>query len=247
MALAIDASSPGIATNTNSATATVTTGSFTPPTGSLLVIMWGGNASASENPAAPTITDSLVGHLTYTLVNHRNHGDAGGSSGQVAMWTAPVVTGLAQTITVTTGSASGNREAAVKVLVFTGADIVTPTGTVGEASAGSGAFSQAVTSTIAGGWALAVWGDWQVGSTTFTAGTGCATDGTSTCGGNFNVAVVRRSTADGAGSGSNTVSLTAPTSNAQNWVYAEIRAGAGGAAAASLLIPRRPSSGLIMR
>lgn len=236
MAIAVDASSPATATSTSTTVATVTTSSFTPPAGSVLVIGWGGNTGAAEAPPAPTITDSLGAHLTYTLVNFRSRGDGTSAAGQAAGWVAPVGSSAAMTVTITTGTASGNRQQAVKIDVLTGVDVAAILGATGENSAStSGALSQAVTGTAAGSLAYVVWNDWQVASTTFTAGTGCTVSGSSTCGGNNNIALVRRTSPDGTNGGSQTVAMTAPSSNARNWVWFEVLP-----ASTSTVLPQQP-------
>lgn len=233
MAIAVDASTPAVATQTSATTATCTSASFTPPAGAVIFVLYAGNAAASETTTAPTITDNRGAPLTYTLINHRNRGDTlpvSGSSGQAAMWRAVVTTSAAMTITTTTSAASGNRQQAFLPLVLTGVDTTTPVGTVGENSIATGSLSQAVTGTAAGSLAIVAWSDWQVGSTTFTAGTGCTVAGSSTMGGNCNFAAVRRTTPDGTNGGSTTVSLSSPSSNNQNWVWAEVLAGAAAVA-----------------
>src|SRR5690348_4105892 len=105
MAIAVDASTPAVATQTSATTATLASASFTPPANSVIYIFWGGNAGSSESLTGtpPTITDNLGAHLTYTLINHRAFGEVGGNAGQAAMWVAVVGASQAMTITTTNG------------------------------------------------------------------------------------------------------------------------------------------------
>lgn len=229
MALAIDASSPAVATQTNGATATVASASFTPPSGSLLLIQWCGNSTSL--PSAPTITDNLGAHLTYTSRGWQSRADSPTKDGQAAQWTAPVATGAAMTVTVTNGASSGFREAALRITVLTGQD-ASPIGTNGKGgSASSGALAQSVAGTADGSQAFGAATDWDaLGS--MTAGTGCALNpagATGTPGGAVSYGFVKRSTADGTNGGSTTLNLTyAGTSTNIAFVYIEIKPAATG-------------------
>jgi len=232
VALAIDASSPAVATQTNGATATVTSASFTPPSGSLLLIQWCGNSTSL--PGTPTITDNLGAHLTYTLQDWQSRNDSPTKDGQAAQWTAPVATGAAMTVTVTNAASSGFREAALRITVLTGQD-ASPVGTHGKGgSASSGALAQSVTGTANGSQAFGAATDWDaLGS--MTAGTGCALNpagATGTPGGAVSYGFVKRSTADGTNGGSTTLNLTyAGTSTNIAFVYIEIKPAATGTSA----------------
>lgn len=229
MALAIDASSPAVVTQTNGATATLTTASFTPPTGSLVLVQWCGNSTSL--PAAPGITDSLATDLTYTSRGWQSRADSPTKDGQAAQWTAPVVSSAAMTITVTNQASSGFREAAMRVTVLTGQD-ASPIGTNGKGgSASSGALAQSVTGTADGSQAFGAATDWDaLGS--MTDGTGCDLNpagATGTPGGAVSYGFVKRSTADGTNGGSTTLNLTyAGTSTNISFVYIEIKPAAGG-------------------
>lgn len=229
MALAIDASTPAVATQTNGATATVAVASFTPPSGSLLLIEWAANSTST--PAQPTITDNLGAHLTYTLADWQSKADSPTKDGQSATWTAPIVTGAAMTVTVTNQATSGFREAALRVTVITGQH-ATQNGTHGKGgSASSGALAQSVTGTANGSQAFGAVSDWDAKGS-MTAGTGCALNpastGTGSPGGAFSYGFVKRSSADGTNGGSTTLNLTyGGTSTAISFTYIEIVPAAG--------------------
>jgi hypothetical protein len=93
--------------NTAGVVAYITTGSFTPPNASWLVVA----VSNPGNTTTPTITDSLGSPLTYTLKASAIQGTRGGW-----IFLAPVTTGAAMTITATGGAAS---EIAVAVYALT--------------------------------------------------------------------------------------------------------------------------------
>jgi hypothetical protein len=221
VALAIDGSSPAIATQANGTVATVTTASFTPPAGSTLLILWAGDAAGA--PSAPTITDNLGVHLTYTRTDWQSIADSPTAHGQAAAWTAPVGTSAAMTVTVTSGSASGERCAAMAVLVITGADAVTPVGAHGKSgSLSAAAIAQNYTAAATSGWGFVGDNDFdQVGAQT--AGTGCTLIGSANVSTAITYGFVRRTSADDVNGGSNTLNVTLPgTSTNLSWVYVEI-------------------------
>ena len=221
MALAIDGSSPAIATQTNGTIATVTTASFNPPAGSVLLVLWSGDALTT--PSAPTITDNLGVHLTYNLTDWKSVADAPTRFGQAAAWTAVVGAGGSMTVTVTSGSVSGERTAALCVQVMTGADTTTPAGAHGKSgSASAASIAQSYTAQSTGGWGFIAVCDFDaVGAET--AGTGCTLIGSALVGSNFDYGYVRRTTADDSNGGSNTLNVTLPgTSTNLAWVYVEV-------------------------
>jgi hypothetical protein len=237
MALAIDASSPAITTQTSTTTPTVATGSFTPPAGSLLLIGWSGNTGSASDPSAPSITDSLGGHLTYTLVGWKHRGVAPTVDGQAAMWWAVVGSSAAMTVTVTTGTGSGAQQAALKVWVMTGADTtgIGASGLTGSTSAAS--IAQSYTAQATGGQSFIAVCDWDLKGVE-TAGTGATRDGSANVGTDISYGFFHRTLADDSNGVSNTLNVTIPgTSTNLNWVYAEIKPAAGGAAAVWLPTP----------
>lgn len=224
MALAIDASSPATATQTNGATATVVTASFTPPNNSLLLVRWAANSTSL--PSQPTISG---GSLTYTLQDWKSKADTPTRDGQAACWIAQVSTGASMTVTVTNQASSGFREAALRVLVITGHNTSTPVGAHGKSgSASASSIAQNYTASATGGQGFISVSDWDALSA-MTAGTGCTLEGSATPGGAFTYAFVRRTSADDVNGNTNTLNVTVGgTSTNLSWVYAEILPAAGG-------------------
>ena len=244
MALLIDPSSPAVATG---ATATVTTSSFTPPSGSVLLIEWAGNSVVSTNPAAPSITDNLGVPLTYTLLDWKSHADAPTRDGQAAMWVATVAGSAPMAVSVTNGAASA-PEAALKVSVLTGANTITPIGVHGKAgSASAASIAQPYTAAASGGWGFLSVCDWDlVGPTT--AGAGTTVDGSANLSSAITYTFARRTLADDAIGVSNTLNVTLPaTSTHLAWVYAEVLPAAGAAPVAESWRRSRPTVGPVMR
>lgn len=230
MALAIDASSPGTATQTTGSTATVVTGSFTPPAGSLLLPMWAANSGPGVNPTTPSITDNLATHLTYTLVDWRSHPDAAPSvDGQAADWQALVASSAAQTVTVTNGAASPDRQAALRALVLTGHDTSTPIGAHGKAASASGAsIAPSYTATRDGSWGFLVVCDWDLKGP-MTAGAGMTLIASANVGTAVTYGFFRRTSADGVNGSTTTLNVTlGGTSTSVSWAYVEILPAAGG-------------------
>jgi hypothetical protein len=185
-----------------------------------------------SSASAPSITDSLGSHLTYTLAQWQST-----VSGQAAIFTAPVGSSAAMTVTVTNNDTGTFKDAALKVVV------VTDTGqpTVGTSSKGTGPTSttipMAYTATATGSWGFAVISDWDAAATE-SGGTGTTLISTGTTA-DINWGQFRRTTADGVSGSTTTINATfsvASGGHAQ-WAAVEIlpNAGAGGST-----IPGRP-------
>src|SRR5688572_32343873 len=126
MAIAIDASSPIRFTGTPANNVDITSASFTPPAGSVLVVC----VSADTNGNTDNITISVSGgSLTWTNRVEHDPGDAGAMGGHASIWTAVQASSVSMTVSVrrTAGNGSTGR-ISVKVYVVTGADTTTPTG-----------------------------------------------------------------------------------------------------------------------
>jgi hypothetical protein len=125
MAIAIDGSSPAGANGTTSQ-ASVTTASFTPPNGSLLVARGSCYASSGDDTSQNAITDSAG--LTWTKrVERTQNQDGGGiTPPPITIWTAPVVTGTAMTVTTSAPAGTTGFAHMLKVWVITGHDTTTP-------------------------------------------------------------------------------------------------------------------------
>jgi hypothetical protein len=225
--LLIDASTPAIATQTNGTIATVTTASFTPPTGSLLLIRWASNSNSGINPGAPSVTDNLGVHLTYTQTDWQSRADSPTLSGQVAAWWATVGTSAPMTVTVTGDGSGSNHQAALHVTVLTGYDTVTPIGAHGKTgSASASAITQSYTAQADGAQGFVAVCDWDALGD-MVAGNGC----TLTDGGTGTVPTtqisygfLRRIAADDVNAVSNTLNVTLPkTSTNLSWAYVEVR------------------------
>jgi hypothetical protein len=88
MALAVDASSPARASGANTnGTLTITTASFTPPAGSVLVATVQANDRNAGAGATGAVTNSGTA-LTWTKVGERNILDSGGNSGYAGLFVA---------------------------------------------------------------------------------------------------------------------------------------------------------------
>lgn len=229
MALAIDASSPATAVQSAN-TATVTTASFTPPSGALLLALWSANSQSGVNPAAPSITDNRGTPLTYTLLDWKSRADGAPlPDGQAAAWSAPVTSSTAQTNTVTNGAAA-ERQAALRVLVLTGQH-ATPIGAKGEdESVSTSTIAQSYTATATGSWGFIVVCDWDL-TGAMSAGTGCTLIASANVGTSFTYGFLRRTTADGVSGNSTTLNVTlGGTSTNVTWVYCEVVPAAAAAA-----------------
>jgi hypothetical protein len=236
VALAIDGSTPAVATQATGSVATVTTASFTPPAGAVLLVMYSANTIDPNDPGNPTITDNLGVHLTYTSWDIGKRPDSPLAEGQVATWTAVVGASAAMTITVTNGAASPNRHAALTVQVLTGADTTTPVGAHGKSSSivSASSIAQNYTASATSGWGFLVACDWfDAGAET--AGTGCTLIGSADIGGQYTYAFIRRTTADDSNGVTNTLRATLPGgSTSLRWAWIEIlpaTVAAGGRAA----------------
>jgi hypothetical protein len=209
VALAIDASSPATATaNTGAATQTATTASFTPPANSLLVVLAALDATASGTPAA-TVTDNLGGHLTYTQRVFSNRGDSPVADGAAIIWTAPVVTSSAMTVSVANTGGGIASDLAVRVMVITDGSGATPgVGAVAKvASTSTTSLAASYTATGTNSWGFAVANDWKATGSMTAGGTGNTLTDTGTFAGNISYGFVRRTTPDGVGGVTTTLTL----------------------------------------
>lgn len=233
MALAIDPSSPAVATGNQ----TATTASFTPPAGSTLLIGFSGNNDDwPQFPTVPTITDNLGGHLTYTIWDWQCGGLAGASAsgrpstgheGQTAFWTAPVITSAPMTVSVTNNTTLGQSQCAVNVWVLTGVDGGTPVGAHGFNGSSSGStVAQSYTAQIDEGQGFLAVCDWSAVGTE-TAGSGCTFDASGSIGApDVSYGFTHRSVADDSNGGLTTLNMSLPSSSTSyNWSYIELQPG----------------------
>lgn len=221
----IDASSPAIAVQSTGSVATVVTGSFTPPAGSVLAIRYSANTIDPVDPGNPTITDSLGTHLAYTSVDIGKRPDSPTAEGQVATWVAFVPAGTpSMTVTVTNGAASPNRHAAVRVLVLTGVDIVAMSGAHGKSSSTTNitSIAAAYTATRTGSLGLLVVADWFDAGAESAGGTGNTLEGSADVAASYTYAFLRRTSPDGVAGATTTITSTVPTSSNIRWAWLEM-------------------------
>lgn len=188
MAVAIDASSPAAVLNppgtgTSATGSTTDTAAFSPPAGSLLVLI---AALDSPQTGNPTLTPSVqVGTaLTWTLVLNQS-GPVGGG-GRTVIWTAPNPS--AQTnMTVRLTNSTSTPPVVMKLYVLTGADTTTPVATSlsGTMSiTGSSTEQQSLTNgPRANGILLSAYNDYQCGSQTAPTSSDLTVDAAGTLGG----------------------------------------------------------------
>lgn len=231
MAVAISGTSPAAVNNTTNTLAAVATASFTPPANSLLVVMWVSNTnSLTDSPATPTITDNLGTHLTYTLSNVANPSTTSTTTigGQAAIWTAPVLTSSAMTVTVTNQAVSGKRQAGLLVKVLTGAELVSPVSThgVGTKTPAGSVFSQSYTPQAngTGGMGFMCLCDWNNNTSAVpTQSTGCTRLGGVSQSTGITYAWIARTTGDDVAGTPNSLGVSAWASpDVCLWAWADI-------------------------
>lgn len=227
MAIAIDGTSPAGVSQTNGNTSNLATASYTPPSGSLVLACWAGNSQLAA-PTDPSITSSAGASLSWNVVAIRTSADSGGASGQAAMWWA-VGGGAATTTQVANNATNGNRHARLKVVVLTGVDTGDPIVSSAQGTDGTGGLDNCTyTSAADNSMGFASVSDWDVSSTTFTAGSGTTVVDSASPGNSVNGATLRQTTPTTSGAAVS-LALTSPTSTTWNWVRAELREGAAAA------------------
>jgi hypothetical protein len=236
VALAIDASTPAVAVNSDSAVAALTTASFTPPTVGHILVQWMGNTDPGVSYAVPTITDSAgigngwvnFGHATY-------NSSASGVNGMVSQWVSWFVLPPAMTITVTSPVASGARQAAMKAWVVTGSDtagdsIQNAVGGYGKGdnnAAPASAFTQNIASQADYAMGFIATCDWDAG-TAATAPAGYSSGGSGTIGVGISYSFIRKTTLDTLAGQDMPMTVTrTSTSNHLRWLYLELCPEAG--------------------
>jgi hypothetical protein len=222
VALAIDASSPALTTQTNTATATLASGSFTPPAGSVLLIQWssdgGAHAGLTDDHRQPRHAADL--HAARLESRELGHACCQRSGGDVA--------GCGRLVGGDdrhghNGAVTTERAAALKITVLTGADTTTPIGAHNKSgSLSTASIAQTYTATSTGGWGFIVVCDFnQLGNET--AGTGCTLISTGSVLTNISYGFFRRTTADDVATNTNTLNVTIPgTTTNLSWTYAEV-------------------------
>lgn len=227
MALAIDASTPVIA-SVGSGVFTVATASFTPPIDALLVAAcFSDNGTGTSNDPAPTVTNSGTA-FTWALGPARNPSEDTGGSAKI--YTAKVTVSQAMTVTYATGgSASTGHACKLKVYVVTGQDLTSPIGAVGEGSSVVNSITPTVyTSTVDLSLAIGCAVDWAANGVPTSTD---IEDGAHTAGNISAVACYKASTTTPSGSA---VTLDFDAAGAAaadwNWVALEIKPAAAAGA-----------------
>lgn len=229
MALAIDASTPALVTQNAAFITSLASNSFSPPAGSLLVVVVGFPSSAN---AVTSITDSLGTPLTYT--NRVAHA-AGATDTEI--WVADCPS--AQTGMTVTANFSNSKGQCIGVLVMTGAKAAaSQTGVTATADPTSPP-SIAVAGTTTGSFVIAGFGDFASGNTPTTAGGQTFTFNSHSYffsdGGGAGDGCWFQSTSSPSSGGTVTLSCTAPT-DTTHIAAAEILA-AGGGTSVSITVP----------
>jgi hypothetical protein len=143
-----------------------TTDSFTPPVDSVIVVAVAYDTAAGFNPT-PTISNTGFTASTWGSPAVER-GDAEGTAGYVAIWTAKVTASASGTITCTkSGDSFGgvdpnSTRGRMWVTVWTGCDTTDWLGAVGEntVSTGNATTPTVLTTTAAGSRVVGAFGDW---------------------------------------------------------------------------------------
>jgi hypothetical protein len=217
VALAIDASTPAKTTGT---TLALTTASFTPPSGSLVLINFGSNniGTTDVSIASVTNTGTAITWSRWARKNKNAGSDGGaGQEGGAEIW-AGEGTGGAITITVTGVGTGVGAEKMVDVIVFTGA--VLTVGNKGNGSNNAGTVTCNVTGCSAGSHVVASASDWsQAGLGT--AGSGQTIVNEHDVAGQISLHTWRTTSVLGS-AGTQTMNLTAPATQDFNLVAVEV-------------------------
>ncbi len=244
MAVLLDASTPAKATGTAT---TVTTLSFTPPSGSLITLCYMANDGTGTTDVKASAMANTGTAITWARTVSKGlwTGSLGGAGqpGVSEIWTG-VGTGGAITCTATGVGTGTGSEKMLKALVWTGADTTTFNVAAAASPSTAGVFPSAtLASALAGSFGLAASSDWaQKGLGT--AGTGQTMVDENNVSGQITEHVWRTTSALGS-SGNQTMNQTAPTLQQFNIVALEIRAASGTATAPR--IQRMPTRVPILR
>lgn len=210
----------------------ITSASFTPPSGSLLVLCGGANSSGTSDPGFTASGGTLV----WTERTNRNASEAT-DSGNATIWTAPVVTGASMTVSLTHGS-GGAIQTAAKVYIVT-AQHASPIGQVAEGTATVDPTNAAITA-LGAGRLFGACADWNQTGLTSTD-----VEDVTDFGGEVTVATLYKSADHTAGA--QTMNLNFGATPAANWVLLEILADTGGGAPALVLPMTVPRPNTLLR
>lgn len=146
MAITVDGATVARWTGTPAGASTIASASFTPPSGSLLLVAINGdsNVGASFNP-----TCSGGGH-TWTERVTRKNSDGGATEGFASIFTAPVVTGASMTVSVgRSANDGGTHRVSAKCYIITGQH-ASPIGTSAEGTSATNNVSPSLAAAGAG-------------------------------------------------------------------------------------------------
>lgn len=227
MALALDGSTPTAVTANGSigagATSTLTTSSFTPPSGSLLVVVFGTNEGAGGATSSFAVTDNLGSHLSYTHLTQQGNNT---QDVQVNVWWAAVSTSSAMTVSASyANSIAQTSPSLLRVLVITGAETGSPIGATGGGRGRttniSGTAAQ-YNSTRDNSWGWLSYADWtQHGTPTVSASE--TVDSSYDVAGEDSYAVVKNNSTTTPSGAQVTLSTSTPTASLQlSWIYFEV-------------------------
>jgi hypothetical protein len=124
--------------------------------------MLNSNASpATDQNYVSQITDNLGTHLTYTL--QKQYGTASTNSALVYLYTAPVSTAQAMTVSITQNATDTSiNNAMLQVLVITGANSSSPVGnTDGAGGTTTNIKGTVYNSSVNNSWSWLIYADWQ--------------------------------------------------------------------------------------
>lgn len=235
MAIAIDSSTPALATaNTGNV---ATTASFVPPSGVVLAAFAWHDTAGGNTTNSSAVADSQTS--AWTIRATRAKPDSGAQNGHVQVSTAVPAASTSMTAASTAINNGGSLAAGMYCAVLTGCDTTTPIDAIAEGSSASAVISQLITTVTDGALIMLINSDWNVAATptaaaglTVIVGTGLGT------GPDMRIWLVRQTLLQ-TPAGSATIASTAPTSaNTNNWIGVAFRPAAAGAANP---IPAQPS------
>jgi hypothetical protein len=222
-----DASTPAfVSVNSNWTSTGATSASFTPPSGSTVVLSVMADTSSGANPGNETVTDSIAGATGWTFLRRRAKPDSGSQAGTCALWYKVYASAPGSPITVTVvGNATGGASGGFSTRVVGNCD-----GLEGDAEGSNtaAAVSLSITSTTDGARGMVMATDWNV-QANMTAGTSQTAVLASSVGSGPDTRVyVGIQNAVTSPAGSVTMSTASPTSgNANNFIGWFLKPSAG--------------------
>lgn len=225
MAIAIDSSTPALATANSGNTAT--TAAFTPPSGAVLAAFCWHDTAGGNVTNSSAVTDSQGS--SWTIQGTRSRPESGAQNGHVQVSTAVPAASTATTVTTTGSNTGGSLAAGVYCAVLTGVDTSTPVDAIAEGSSASAVISQLITTITADALVMLINSDWNVAATPTPAAGETTIVGTGLgAGPDLRIWLVRLTTLKNP-AGAVTMASTAPTSgNTNNWIAVAFRPAAAG-------------------